>query len=457
MGMYNPLGMYGGRFPLGGDPMDFLIYFCEQAISIAGSMGRTLSKLASLAADSSKREKKNNGKGDWVLTGKKFSDEIEEIGKLLQKTLKLRGELGMSFPNEEDAEKNKEEEAERARMMEEFSALEKLGPKKGIRTKEMYKKYRTIKEYFLKKSLEYEEKLLAMTKQEKDKQLKQLEEEVKEGKLDPEKAGQIRELQEQYDAELNKYQELEKDYKETLADRESRKKEEERLVKEAGQDNKPDENPGRKPEDAAYELDPSDMEKEKEILKKLMDQNVSYQTGNGKVTMNVGSNNLEPELKQDAKNRDMTLKGQDLLDAYKGNERIQSKESYEEFMGVKEYFLKENMKLAKEKMKEIAAGQRKIRESARKQDENVMQLPDEEQKQRANSFSFPGGRIEKDRDKYWRRGRTNVNQLRKEIAAENGGMSKMREQLAKIKTEEMNKKMLKDDQILKPRLGGRRK
>ena len=163
--------------------IDLLIMLSNALLGSLSLTAKTVSALSSMARDKKEREKKNGGKGDWVLRGEDFEKEMKELGDILQENIKYHAG-DKDKPRENMTPEELKALDLREQMLEEAGQIMNLGPKKGIRTRQEYEKYQQIKEYFLKDNLAVQKKNTKDLQEQKKNLLKNAEQEDLE-KQDP--------------------------------------------------------------------------------------------------------------------------------------------------------------------------------------------------------------------------------------------------------------------------------
>lgn len=415
--------------------VDLLIMLSESLFGVMLGTLNTVEAIAALALEKKEREKKNDGKGDWVLRGEKFEKEMHALGEILQENIKHHA--GEKEKPEEDM--TPEERAAhdlRSQMLEEIGELMNLDPKKGIRTKQQFEKYQQIKEYFLKDNLAMQKKNAKDLQEQKKELLKNAEKEGLDNK-------ELERLQEEYEKDVERLAKLTEEKEKDIQDRKNREqkaqenpeadrelqdenefrlindederekeeeKKEEEIEKpreEEDEDEDEDEKEEEKKEDdfgamfqgmvkgagnaavlgalkrdqpSPYAMDKETMQQQQAVLKNLLDENIRLRTGLGDVIMNVGGDNMNPEQQMHAKNVQEARKFID-MDPAKG---ISDKEAYDSFMDVKNYFLEQNISHVKASMNDNLGRQEAIRSSMQKENEQQRQEDRDDRQKREN-------------------------------------------------------------------------
>ena len=404
-----------------------LIMISEALFKSLSLAAETVSALSSMAREKKERQKKNGGKGDWVLRGDDFEKEMKELGDILQENIKYH-----SGDQDKPEEKMTPEELMakdlRGQMLEEAGQIMNLGPKRGIRTKQEYEKYQQIKEYLLKDNLTFQKKNAKDLQEQKQNLLKNAEKESQDDQEQkqnqPEKEAQDKkeserlkkehekelvQLQEEYDRGTKRLETLTAEQEKDNADRKKRDEEQEyrdfmnaelddedeKQQEEAAEAQEEDKEEDKKDNFHAafqgavkgaagavalgalqkevkspYAMDEETMRQQQAALKSLLDENIKLRTGGlGYVILNLGNNNMNPEQQMHAK---MELDARKFIDLDPA-EGISDKEAYDAFMDVKNYFLEQNISHVKASMNDNLSRQEAIRSSLQKENEQQRQ------------------------------------------------------------------------------------
>ena len=408
-----------------------LIMISEALFKSLSLAAETVSALSSMAREKKERQKKNGGKGDWVLRGEDFEREMKELGDILQENIKYH-----SGDQDKPEEKMTPEELMarelRAQMLEEAGQIMNLGPKRGIRTKQEYEKYQQIKEYLLKDNLTFQKKNAKDLQEQKQNLLKNAEKESQDDQEQkqnqPEKEAQDKkeserlkkehekelvQLQEEYDRGTKRLETLTAEQEKDNADRKKRDDEQEiRDLMNAGQDDEDEKQQEAEAQEKAeaqeedkeedkkdnfhaafqgavkgaagavalgalqkevkspYAMDEETMRQQQAALKSLLDENIKLRTGGlGYVILNLGNDNMNPEQQMHAK---MELDARKFIDLDPAD-GISDKEAYDAFMDVKNYFLEQNISHVKASMNDNLSRQEAIRSSLQKENEQQRQ------------------------------------------------------------------------------------
>ena len=149
------------------NPVNILIWLSERIFDLLGLAGSSVAGLYRLATDKKEREKKNGGKGDWILKGEQFEKEMQELGEILQENIKYHSDENL-IPDESLTPEQKKQKEIRAQILEEAGELLGIDPKTGIKTKREFEKYQQIKEYFLKDNLACQKRSVQELQRQKD-------------------------------------------------------------------------------------------------------------------------------------------------------------------------------------------------------------------------------------------------------------------------------------------------
>lgn len=415
--------------------IELLIMISEALLGSLTLTAQTLSKLSSMSREKKEREKKNGGKGDWVLRGEDFEREMKELGDLLQENIKYHA--GDAHKSEENMTPEERKARDlRGQMLEEAGEIMNLGPKKGIRTRQQYEKYQQIKEYFLKDNLTIQKKNTKDLQEQKKNLLKNAEQ----AGLDSQ---ELERLEEEYERGEKRLEALTAEQEKDLAGRKNREQKEkenaaeepeihevdvnlfdddddedekEDVKKDAKEDEKEDAKEDakkkaqddqfhaavqgvakgaagaaaigalKKEEKSPYAMEGETMRQQQSALKDLLDENIKLRTGLGTVIMNVAGDNMNPEQQMHAKNVQEARKFID-LDPDKG---ISDKEAYDAFMNVKNYFLEQNISYVKASMNGNLSRQEAIRSTLQKENAQQRQEDaDDRQKRQNDSLAKP--------------------------------------------------------------------
>ena len=409
--------------------IDLLIMLSEAILGSLSLTAKTVSALSDMAREKKAREKKNGGKGDWVIRGEDFEKEMKELGDLLQESIKNH-----SGDRNKPEEKMTPEELKaldlHGQMLEEAGEILNLDPKKGIRTKQEYEKYMQIKEYFLKDNLAFQKKNTKNLQEQKKNLMKDAEKEDQEQKKDqPENAEkeaqdkkELEQLQKEYDRGAERLEALTAEKEKDLKDRKERDEEQEyRDFMNAGEDDEDEKQQEaaeaqekeaeaqeedkkdnfhaafqgavkgaagavaigalQKEEKSPYAMDAETMRQQQEVLKNLLKENIKLRTGGlGYVVMNLGNDNMNPEQQMHAK---MELEARKFIDRDPAD-GISDKEAYDAFMDVKSYFLEQNMSHVKASLNDNLNRQEAIRSSLQKENEQQRQEDLDDRQKRQN-------------------------------------------------------------------------
>ena len=407
--------------------IDLLIMLSNALLESLSMTAKTITALSSMAREKKERQKKNGGKGDWVLRGDDFEKEMKELGDILQENIKYH-----SGDQDKPEEKMTPEELMarelRAQMLEEAGQIMNLGPKRGIRTKQEYEKYQQIKEYLLKDNLTFQKKNAKDLQEQKQNLLKNAEKESQDDQEQkqnqPEKEAQDKkeserlkkehekelvQLQEEYDRGTKRLETLTAEQEKDNADRKKRDEEQEyrdfmnaelddedeKQQEEAAEAQEEDKEEDKKDNFHAafqgavkgaagavalgalqkevkspYAMDEETMRQQQAALKSLLDENIKLRTGGlGYVILNLGNDNMNPEQQMHAK---MELDARKFIDLDPAD-GISDKEAYDAFMDVKNYFLEQNISHVKASMNDNLNRQEAIRSSLQKENEQQRQ------------------------------------------------------------------------------------
>ena len=202
-----------------------LIMISEAVLKSLSLTAETVSALSSMALEKKERQKKNGGKGDWVLRGENFEKEMKELGDILQANLKYHSG-DQNKPDEEMTPEELMAQELRAQMIEEAGQIMNLGPKRGIRTKQEYEKYQQVKEFLLKDNLTFQKKNTKDLQEQKQNLLNNAEKETQDEK-DPEQQQkeyekELIQLQDEYERGTERLVALTAEKEKDLADRKAR-------------------------------------------------------------------------------------------------------------------------------------------------------------------------------------------------------------------------------------------
>ena len=404
-----------------------LIMISEALFKSLSLAAETVSALSSMAREKKERQKKNGGKGDWVLRGEDFEREMKELGDILQENIKYHSG-DQNKPEEKMTPEELMAKDLRGQMLEEAGQIMNLGPKRGIRTKQEYEKYQQIKEYLLKDNLTFQKKNAKDLQEQKQNLLKNAEKESQDDQEQkqnqPEKEAQDKkeserlkkehekelvQLQEEYDRGTKRLETLTAEQEKDNADRKKRDEEQEyrdfmnaelddedeKQQEEAAEAQEEDKEEDKKDNFHAafqgavkgaagavalgalqkevkspYAMDEETMRQQQAALKSLLDENIKLRTGGlGYVILNLGNNNMNPEQQMHAK---MELDARKFIDLDPA-EGISDKEAYDAFMDVKNYFLEQNISHVKASMNDNLSRQEAIRSSLQKENEQQRQ------------------------------------------------------------------------------------
>ena len=404
-----------------------LIMISEALFKSLSLAAETVSALSSMAREKKERQKKNGGKGDWVLRGDDFEKEMKELGDILQENIKYHSG-DQNKPEEKMTPEELMAKDLRGQMLEEAGQIMNLGPKRGIRTKQEYEKYQQIKEYLLKDNLTFQKKNAKDLQEQKQNLLKNAEKESQDDQEQkqnqPEKEAQDKkeserlkkehekelvQLQEEYDRGTKRLETLTAEQEKDNADRKKRDEEQEyrdfmnaelddedeKQQEEAAEAQEEDKEEDKKDNFHAafqgavkgaagavalgalqkevkspYAMDEETMRQQQAALKSLLDENIKLRTGGlGYVILNLGNNNMNPEQQMHAK---MELDARKFIDLDPA-EGISDKEAYDAFMDVKNYFLEQNISHVKASMNDNLSRQEAIRSSLQKENEQQRQ------------------------------------------------------------------------------------
>jgi len=398
--------------------IELLIMISEALLGSLSLTAETVSALSSMAFEKKERQKKNSGKGDWVLRGEDFEKEMKELGDILQANIKYHSP-DQNKPEEKMTPEELMAQELRGQMLEEAGQIMNLGPNKGIRTKQEYKKYQQIKEFFLKDNLMFQKKNTKDLQEQKKNLLKNAEKEVPEDQeqkenqpKNAEKEAQDKKelirLQDEYERGTERLVALTAEKEKDLADRKARDDEQEfqdfMNMEQDDEDEKQQEAAEAQEEDkeedkkdnfhaafqgavkgaagavaigalqkevkSPYAMDAETMRQQQEVLKNLLQENIKLRTGGlGYVVMNLGNDNMNPEQQMHAK---MELDARKFIDQDPAD-GISDKEAYDAFMDVKNYFLEQNISHVKASMDDNLSRQEAIRSSLQKENEQQRQ------------------------------------------------------------------------------------
>jgi len=413
------------------DLIRLLIILSEALLRSLSLTAKTVSALSSMAREKKKREKKNGGKGDWVIRGKDFEEKIKELGDILQENFRYHaGDLDK--PEENMTPEELKAHELRAQMLEETGQILSLDPKKGIRTRQEYEKYLEIKEYLLKDNLAAQKRNTKDLQKQKKDLLKNAEKESQEGqeqKKDQQKKDQqknaeqknldrqeLDRLQKEYERGAERLEALTAEQEKDLADREEREDEEDfqefiRLNNEDDDEDKKEQEAEAREEEqkdhfhaafqgavkgaagavalgavkedtkSPYAMDKETMLQQQAALKSLLDENIKLRTGGlGYVVLNLGSDNMNPEQQTHAKNE---MEARKFIDMDPDN-GISDKEAYDAFMDVKNYFLEQNISYVKTSMNDNLGRQEAIRSTLQKENAEQRQEDAVDRQKRQN-------------------------------------------------------------------------
>lgn len=398
--------------------IELLIMISEALLGSLSLTAETVSALSSMAFEKKERQKKNGGKGDWVLRGEDFEKEMKELGDILQANIKYHSP-DQNKPEEKMTPEELMAQELRGQMLEEAGQIMNLGPNKGIRTKQEYEKYQQIKEFFLKDNLMFQKKNTKDLQEQKKNLLKNAEKEVPEDQeqkenqpKNAEKEAQDKKelirLQDEYERGTERLVALTAEKEKDLADRKARDDEQEfrdfMNMEQDDEDEKQQEAAEAQEEDkeedkkdnfhaafqgavkgaagavaigalqkevkSPYAMDAETMRQQQEVLKNLLQENIKLRTGGlGYVVMNLGNDNMNPEQQMHAK---MELDARKFIDQDPAD-GISDKEAYDAFMDVKNYFLEQNISHVKASMNDNLSRQEAIRSSLQKENEQQRQ------------------------------------------------------------------------------------
>ncbi len=414
------------------DIMDLLIWLAEKILGTVELVAYSTGTILNLEKDKSARQKKKNGKGDWVLQGEQFEKAMTELGKELQENIKNHSS-DENKPEEAMTEEERKYAELRNRMMEEVGEMLNMDPKKGIRTKQQFQKYQELREFFTKDNLNFQKKNLKDLKDQKKDAEKQLEEQRKNdpkngnGEKQPddaEKEAALQALLEEYEKDIARLEALTAEQEKALQDRRERSAKEEELAKEAEEQRKQDEDrkEDEKEEEREEERKEEQAEEEKDEARENQDRkNIHYQGAvkgvANAVGVAAGGEVIKGALKKDeqspfALDKETMLQEQELMkkllnenirlrsgsgevilnagadnmnpeqQMHAKNEQearrfidmdpehgISDKEAYEAFMDVKEYFMEQNISHVKAAMTDNLSRQEALRASMQRENE----------------------------------------------------------------------------------------